>query len=78
VSEKWQKGCNTTRSTVVPLLSTDSGSIGLVFEVRMGFGIFPMIWSHPTLRATDAYFNPPTNTYTWSNLQLSGFDCRFD
>jgi hypothetical protein len=26
---------------------TDSGSIELVFEVRMGFGIFPMIWSHP-------------------------------
>jgi hypothetical protein len=46
-SEVRQKGCNTTRSTVVPLLSTDSGSIGLVFEVRMGFGIFPMIWSHP-------------------------------
>jgi hypothetical protein len=47
-SQKVQKGCNTTRSTVVPLLSTDSGSIGLDFEVRMGFGIFPMIWSHPS------------------------------
>jgi hypothetical protein len=47
-SSKVQKGCNTTRSTVVPLLSTDSGSIGLDFEVRMGFGIFPMIWSHPS------------------------------
>ncbi len=45
--KKLQKGCNTRRSTVVPLLSTDTGSIGLDFEVRMGFGIFPMIWSHP-------------------------------
>jgi hypothetical protein len=35
---------------VVPLLNTDSGSIGLDFEVRMGFGIFPMIWSHPSQR----------------------------
>jgi hypothetical protein len=38
---------------VVPLLSTDSGSIGLDFEVRMGFGIFPMIWSHPSNTSSD-------------------------
>jgi hypothetical protein len=56
---KWKKGCNTTRSTVVPLLSTDSGSIGLVFEVRMGFGIFPMIWSHPSQELRDRHLNQP-------------------
>jgi hypothetical protein len=47
---KQKNGYNTVRSTVVPLPSTDDGSTGLDFGVRMGSGIFPVIWSYPTFK----------------------------